>query len=105
MVALNDDASVGRLKGPARPVNRLAARAQVMAAIRHVDCVVSFEADTPLVLIEALSPDVLVKGGDYTLATVVGADFVQAAGGRVVLAGLVAEQSTTATLARIRAGG
>ena len=104
VVALNDDASVGRLKGPARPVNRLAARAQVMAAIRHVDCVVSFEADTPLVLIEALSPDVLVKGGDYTLATVVGADFVQAAGGRVVLAGLVAEQSTTATLARIRAG-
>nr|WP_321986227.1 D-glycero-beta-D-manno-heptose-7-phosphate kinase [uncultured Lichenicoccus sp.] len=104
IVALNADASVSRLKGSARPVNRLAARAQVMAAIRHVDGVVSFEEDTPLALIQALSPDVLVKGGDYTLATTVGADFVQAHGGRVVLTGLVAEQSTTATLARIRAG-
>ena len=104
IVALNTDASVSRLKGPGRPVNRLVARAQVMAAIRHVDCVVSFEADTPLELIEALSPDVLVKGGDYTLETTVGAGFVQASGGRVVLTGLVAEQSTTATLARIRSG-
>ena len=104
IVALNTDASVSRLKGPGRPVNRLVARAQVMAAIRHVDCVVSFEADTPLELIEALSPDVLVKGGDYTLETTVGAKFMRASGGRVVLTGLVAEQSTTATLARIRSG-
>ncbi|WP_428378205.1 D-glycero-beta-D-manno-heptose-7-phosphate kinase [Lichenicoccus sp.] len=104
IVALNADASVSRLKGPTRPVNRLAARAQVMAAIRHVDGVVSFDEDTPLALIQALSPDVLVKGGDYTLETTVGADFVQANGGRVVLTGLVPEQSTTATLERIRAG-
>lgn len=104
VVGLNADASVARLKGPGRPVNPLAARAQVMAAISYVDCVVAFEEDTPRLLIEALLPDVLVKGADYALADVVGADIVQAHGGEVLLAALVDGQSTTATLARLRAG-
>ncbi len=103
VVALNTDAGVRRLKGPLRPVNRLAARAQVLAAIRHVDCLLCFDEDTPLALIRALMPDVLIKGADYAPEAVVGADLVQAAGGRLVLVGLVPDQSTTATIARIRA--
>jgi len=102
IVALNTDDSVRRLKGAARPVNRLAARAEVVAAIRHVDCVLCFEDDTPLALIKALVPDVLVKGADYAPADVVGADVVTAAGGRLVLAALLPGLSTTATIARIR---
>jgi D-beta-D-heptose 7-phosphate kinase/D-beta-D-heptose 1-phosphate adenosyltransferase len=102
VVALNTDESVARLKGPTRPVNTLAQRAQVMAAIRFVDCVVSFGEDTPLDVITALVPDVLVKGADYTVDQVVGADVVMAAGGRVVLADLVAGQSTTGIIQRAR---
>ncbi len=101
VVALNTDESVARLKGPTRPVNTLAQRAQVMAAIRFVDCVVGFGEDTPLALITALVPDVLVKGADYTVDQVIGADVVLAAGGRVVLAELVAGQSTTNIIARV----
>jgi D-beta-D-heptose 7-phosphate kinase / D-beta-D-heptose 1-phosphate adenosyltransferase len=103
IVGLNTDASVRRLKGPLRPVNRLSARAQVMAAIRHVDCVVCFDEPTPLELIRALLPDVLVKGADYAPDEVVGADLVREAGGTLVLAGLVPDQSTTSVIARIRA--
>ncbi len=103
IVALNTDASVRLLKGHARPINRLAARAGVIAAIRHVDCVVCFEEETPLELIRALLPDVLVKGADYAPEEVVGAELVQKAGGKLVLAGLVPGQSTTAAIARIRA--
>ena len=102
VVGLNTDASVSRLKGAARPVNPLAARAQVMAAIRHVDAVVGFEDDTPLALIRALLPDVLIKGADYAPEDVVGARDVVEAGGRLVLARLVPDSSTTATIARIR---
>jgi D-beta-D-heptose 7-phosphate kinase / D-beta-D-heptose 1-phosphate adenosyltransferase len=101
VVGLNADESVRRLKGPSRPVNTLGARAQVMAAIRHVDAVVAFEEDTPLELIRALLPDVLVKGADYAPERVVGADLVQANGGRLVLATLVPDSSTTATIGRI----
>lgn len=101
VVGLNEDASVARLKGPSRPVNDLAARAAVIAAIRHVDAVVGFGEDTPLALIEALRPDVLIKGADYTLDQVVGADVVLAAGGRVELVDIVAGHSTTRTIARI----
>ncbi|MCA8927235.1 MAG: bifunctional D-glycero-beta-D-manno-heptose-7-phosphate kinase/D-glycero-beta-D-manno-heptose 1-phosphate adenylyltransferase HldE [Alphaproteobacteria bacterium] len=101
VVGLNDDASVTRLKGPSRPVNPLAARAEVMAALKPVDLVTAFAEDTPLALIEALKPDVLVKGADYTVATVVGADVVQANGGRVLLAPLVEGQSTTAIIAQL----
>ena len=100
VVGLNDDASVARLKGPARPINPLEPRATVISAIRHVDCVVGFSEDTPLTLIRTLMPDVLVKGEDYTIEQVVGADIVLAAGGRVVLAKLVPGQSTTAIAAR-----
>jgi D-beta-D-heptose 7-phosphate kinase/D-beta-D-heptose 1-phosphate adenosyltransferase len=102
LVALNSDDSVRRLKGASRPVNALGQRAQVMAAIRYVDGVVCFEEDTPLALISALVPDVLVKGADYRVDQVVGAEVVQAAGGRVVLAELVAGQSTTGIIERMK---
>ena len=101
IVALNTDDSVRRLKGQTRPVNALEQRGQVMAAIRYVDCVVSFADDTPLEAIRALMPDVLVKGADYSVDQVVGADLVLAAGGQVVLADLVAGQSTTGIIARL----
>jgi D-beta-D-heptose 7-phosphate kinase/D-beta-D-heptose 1-phosphate adenosyltransferase len=103
VVALNEDASVSRLKGAGRPVNPLAQRAAVIAALRPVDAVVAFAEDTPLALIRQLLPDVLIKGADYRVDQVVGGDVVQAAGGRVVLCGLVAGQSTTGIVARIRA--
>ena len=103
VVALNTDASVRRLKGPTRPVNALDERAMVIAAIRYVDSVVSFDEETPLELIRTLLPSVLVKGADYTVDSVVGADLVQAGGGRVVLAALVPEQSTTGTIKRMQA--
>ncbi len=102
VVALNTDASVSRLKGPSRPVNDLNSRAQVMAAIVYVDCVVAFDEPTPLELIRLLVPDVLVKGADYKAEDVVGADIVQAAGGRVFLANLVPGQSTTAIVKRMQ---
>jgi D-beta-D-heptose 7-phosphate kinase/D-beta-D-heptose 1-phosphate adenosyltransferase len=105
VVALNSDASVRRLKGAQRPVNTLTARALVIAALRYVDCVVEFAEDTPIELIRTLLPQVLVKGSDYTVETVVGADVVQAAGGRVVLAQLVSGQSTTGTIARMQLVG
>lgn len=96
IVALNSDASVRRLKGPTRPIQDIEARARVIGAIRGVDLVVAFEEDTPLALIEALTPDVLVKGADYSEADVVGGDVVKARGGRVLLAVLTPGQSTTA---------
>jgi D-beta-D-heptose 7-phosphate kinase/D-beta-D-heptose 1-phosphate adenosyltransferase len=104
VVALNSDESVKRLKGATRPVNTLEQRAQVMAAIRFVDCVVGFAEDTPYETIKALMPDVLVKGADYSIDKVVGADIVRAAGGRVVLADFLAGHSTSGIIAR-SAGG
>lgn len=101
VVALNTDASVRRLKGETRPVNTLEARATVMGALRMVDAVVAFDADTPLETIRALMPDVLVKGADYTAETVVGADLVLGAGGRLVLADLRQGHSTTAIIGRV----
>jgi D-beta-D-heptose 7-phosphate kinase/D-beta-D-heptose 1-phosphate adenosyltransferase len=101
IVGLNSDASVSRLKGPSRPIQKQDARAQVLAALQDVDAVVLFDEDTPMRLITALLPDVLVKGADYTVETVVGADLVTAAGGRVVLAQLEAGFSTTQTVASI----
>lgn len=102
VVALNTDASVRGLKGPTRPINSLEKRAQVMASIRYVDCVVAFDEETPVELIRRLVPGVLIKGADYTVETVVGADIVQAAGGRVYLAPLVKGQSTTNMVHQIR---
>lgn len=104
IVALNTDDSARRLKGPPRPVNALRDRCAVIAAVWAVDAVTSFDEDTPLDLIRRLKPDVLVKGGDYTVDTVVGAEDVQAAGGRVVIVDLVGGHSTTATIGKLQAG-
>jgi D-beta-D-heptose 7-phosphate kinase/D-beta-D-heptose 1-phosphate adenosyltransferase len=95
IVGLNTDASVQRLKGPTRPVQSEASRAAVMAAVKGVDAVVLFGEDTPLEVIAALQPDVLIKGADYAEEQIVGADIVKARGGRIVRAELVAGQSTT----------
>ncbi len=100
IVGLNSDQSIRRLKGPNRPLQSEVARATVIAALKAVDAVVIFAEDTPLDLIAALEPDVLVKGADYALADVVGADLVTARGGKVVLADLLPGHSTTGMVAR-----
>jgi D-beta-D-heptose 7-phosphate kinase/D-beta-D-heptose 1-phosphate adenosyltransferase len=100
IVAVNSDASVSRLKGPSRPVQSQDARAIVLSAFGCVDAVVIFDEDTPLRCIEALEPDVLVKGADYQVETVVGADFVLSKGGRVELVDLVEGQSTSRLIAQ-----
>jgi D-beta-D-heptose 7-phosphate kinase / D-beta-D-heptose 1-phosphate adenosyltransferase len=104
IMALNTDASVQRLKGPSRPIQDEAARAAVMGAIKGVAAVVLFDEDTPLELIQALQPDVLIKGADYTVDRVVGADIVQQRGGRVVLAELSPGQSTSRLVAASNRG-
>ena len=101
IVGLNADASVARLKGAGRPVQGEQARARVLASLAAVDLVVIFAEDTPLALIDALRPDVLVKGADYQHDQVVGADLVESWGGRVVLADIMPGHSTTATIARL----
>lgn len=101
VVGLNSDASVRRLKGADRPVQSEAARALVLASLAKVDRVVVFEDDTPQRLIEAIRPDVLIKGADYRMDQVVGAELVQSYGGRVVLASLEPGYSTSATIANL----
>ncbi len=103
VVGLNSDLSVRRLKGPERPVQGEVARATVLASLKVVDAVVIFGEDTPLKLIDALAPDVLVKGADYTVENVVGAELVRQRGGSVLLAELVPSQSTSSTIARMTA--
>jgi D-beta-D-heptose 7-phosphate kinase / D-beta-D-heptose 1-phosphate adenosyltransferase len=100
VVGLNTDASVKRLKGPDRPIQTEMARATVLASLSSIDMVVLFSEETPKELIEALRPDLLVKGADYAVHEVVGADFVQANGGRVLLVELEAGHSTSAAIAR-----
>ena len=100
IVGLNNDNSVRRLKGPSRPVQGAEARAAVLASLADVDLVVLFEEDTPLKLIEAIRPSVLVKGSDYSAGEIVGADFVESYGGRVELAPLLAGHSTSRTITR-----
>ncbi|HEY0163558.1 MAG TPA: D-glycero-beta-D-manno-heptose 1-phosphate adenylyltransferase, partial [Edaphobacter sp.] len=95
VLGLNADCSVSRLKGPTRPIVGERERARVMAALASVDAVVLFEEETPIELIRSLHPDVLVKGGDYTVETVVGHEDVIAAGGRVEIVPTVAGFSTT----------
>jgi len=104
IVGINSDASVKRLKGPDRPVQNETARGIVLASLGMVDLVLVFDEDTPIELIRALRPDVLVKGADYRLDQVVGADVVQGYGGRVLLAEILAGHSTTGTIARVGAG-
>ena len=102
VVALNTDLSVRRLKGPERPIQSETARATVMSSLASVDLVVLFAEDTPLSLIQAIGPDVLVKGADYRPEQVVGADIVWRNGGKVLLVDLLPSQGTTATIARVR---
>ncbi len=102
VVGLNSDASVRRLKGPERPVRTESERACVLAALEMVDAVVVFGEDTPLETIRALRPDVLVKGGDYTEATIVGAPDVRSWGGDVIVIPLTPGQSTTSIIRKLR---
>jgi len=103
VVGLNSDASASRLKGPGRPVQDLATRAAILAALRFVDMVVPFDEDTPAQLIGGVMPDVLFKGADYAESEVVGGDVVVANGGRVELLPLLPGHSTTGTVGRVLA--
>lgn len=105
VVGLNTDASVSKLKGPERPINREDDRALQLAALMFVDAVCLFDEDTPLELIQAIRPDVLVKGGDYTIDRIVGADFVQQHGGEVKIISFVEGYSTTGLIGKIRSLG
>jgi D-beta-D-heptose 7-phosphate kinase / D-beta-D-heptose 1-phosphate adenosyltransferase len=104
IVGLNSDASVRRLKGQGRPVQDERARAEVLAALEAVDLVAIFEEDTPINLIGAIKPSVLVKGGDYTREQVVGHEIVEAHGGEVLLVDILPGFSTTSLVARARGG-
>jgi len=103
VIGLNDDDSIRRLKGPARPINSLADRTVMLAALRSVDLVVPFSEDTPLNLITALKPDILVKGGDYLADAIVGADVVRDAGGEVIVMPFLDGHSSTGLITRINA--
>ena len=104
VVGVNSDASARRLaKGPERPLVAEGERARLIAALAAVDCVVLFDEDTPLALIQRLHPDVLVKGADYAREAIVGAAEVEAWGGRVVRVPLVEGKSTTDLVRKLRA--
>jgi len=105
IIGLNTDASVSKLKGPERPVNSEYARARMLAALAFVDAVVLFADDTPLHLIETLTPDILVKGNDYTVEQIVGAKHVLQHGGEVKTVDLVEGFSTTLLIERIKKAG
>jgi D-beta-D-heptose 7-phosphate kinase/D-beta-D-heptose 1-phosphate adenosyltransferase len=102
VVGLNSDASVARLKGEGRPLLPEAERAETLLALEAVDRVVIYDEDTPLAVIASLLPDVLVKGADWELGSIVGREEVEAAGGRVVRVELVPGRSTTGLVERIR---
>jgi D-beta-D-heptose 7-phosphate kinase/D-beta-D-heptose 1-phosphate adenosyltransferase len=104
VVGLNSDASVKRLKGEGRPLQDERARSEVLAALEAVDLVAIFEEDTPINLIMQIEPNVLVKGGDYTRAQVVGHEIVEAHGGEVLLVDIVPGFSTTSLVKRAREG-
>jgi len=101
VVGLNSDASTRRLKGPRRPIQSQSERAALLASLAAVDLIVLFEEDTPMELIREIRPQLLVKGDDYRLDEVVGAEFVKSCGGEVLLAKVVPGFSTTATIARL----
>jgi rfaE bifunctional protein nucleotidyltransferase chain/domain len=102
VLGLNSDDSVRRLKGESRPINNEHDRGIVLSGLKAVDEVVIFTEDTPLALIEAIQPDVLAKGGDYTIESIVGADVVQARGGSVVVIPFVEGKSTTNLVNKIQ---
>jgi len=103
VLAINSDSAVRRLKGPSRPIVSQDDRAAMLSALGFVDAVTIFDEDTPLETIRCVEPQVLVKGQDYRLDQVIGREVVEAAGGRVVLAPLLGDYSTTSLLARVRA--
>jgi D-beta-D-heptose 7-phosphate kinase/D-beta-D-heptose 1-phosphate adenosyltransferase len=103
IVGINSDASVRRLKGPGRPVRSEAERAYVLAGLETVDAVTVFDQDTPLELVTLVRPDIIVKGGDYSPDTVVGAAEVRSWGGECVIIPLTPGQSTTSIIERLRA--
>jgi rfaE bifunctional protein nucleotidyltransferase chain/domain len=100
VVGLNSDASVRRLKGAHRPVNDQLSRAVVLAGLSFIDAIIIFEEDTPLELITQVRPDILVKGGDYTIAEIAGADLIIQNGGEVRIIPLMAGYSTTSIITR-----
>jgi len=102
IVGVNSDASVKRLKGDSRPVNNEYARALVLASLLMTDGIIIFEEDTPLDLVKAIMPDVLVKGGDYTIDQIAGAKEVIANGGEVILADMVEGISTTTIIEKLK---
>lgn len=102
VVGLNSDRSVRRLKGPDRPVHRESDRAEVLLALQSVDAVILFDEDTPERLIRELRPDILTKGGDYQRDDIVGADFVESTGGRVVVLPYETGHSTSALIRTFR---
>jgi len=102
VVGINSDESVRRLKGESRPIRSQVERAYVIAALESVDVVTVFDEDTPLELIRCLLPDVIAKGGDYTEATIVGADEIRERGGDVLVVPLTPGQSTTSIIERMR---
>ncbi len=102
VLGLNSDASVRRLKGPKRPLVNEEDRAFVLSRLEAVDAVCLFEEDTPLKLIATIKPDILVKGGDYTIETIVGHEIVQAYGGRVMTIPLIMGRSTTNILNKMK---
>jgi D-beta-D-heptose 7-phosphate kinase/D-beta-D-heptose 1-phosphate adenosyltransferase len=103
IVGLNSDESVRRNKGPARPINAQQERAELLAALSSVDAVVVFDEDTPAAIVEALQPDILVKGADWPSDQIVGRDTVEARGGRVVRVPIERGHSTSAIVERIAA--
>ena len=102
IVGLNSDESIRRLKGDGRPLTALPMRTAVLGAMQPVDAIVVFEEDTPLKVIEALKPDVLVKGGDYNRSTIVGSDIVEQYGGRVAVIPITLDLSTTKLAAALQ---
>jgi D-beta-D-heptose 7-phosphate kinase/D-beta-D-heptose 1-phosphate adenosyltransferase len=104
VVGVNSDSSVKKLKGDSRPVNKESSRALLLASLIMVDAVVIFDEETPLELIKIIKPDVLVKGGDYTIETIVGAKEVMAYNGRVEVIPLEAGFSTTGIIEKIMNG-
>lgn len=105
VVGLNTDTSIRRIKGETRPIVEETSRSRVMAALEAVSLVVLFDEDTPKSLIEAVKPDILVKGDDYSVENIVGADFVLSQGGSVQTVPLVKGFSTSAIIAKIRTSG
>ena len=102
VVAINSDVSVGALKGPSRPVTPERERAELLLALEAVDRVVVYDAPTPIEVIRALLPDVLVKGADWPLDQIVGREDVEAAGGRVMRVEILPGRSTSGIVERIR---